>query len=434
MVPRMNPLARAVLAGVCVTALVTGCSKPMSPDTGRGASGTDGQMSELQWVGARTHEPQAARARLRFIATVVEQGADFGTHLKRNAEYLVDAHEQSTGTPAIPDTVPVHAILKQVRWRVPDPGGDHYFVDNHPEYDVDTPEFASPTDDGLPPGLLIFRLRVPEPAGGGWIRISLQSNIAPEFWWAGPDPSRFPPSSDGDGRAVEVTDWAHFATSPAWPPDGRDYFGPDSFQFVPQRRRPVNDDLNRRTFYELWGDRIYARNEGDVVHLDAWVVFSLGGFDADSPYKVPTSLGAPTLPPGYQSQPGPYALLIEQGLIGSPVGFRQRVQTRLANGQVTQPSETTTTPNFDVFSVFYSPAVASYWKVTFPGKAYATAMPVDGDGLVGRVQEDLVALADRVDAGQGSAADQMLRRRVLTFFVSGPTPTARTGAGQTVRN
>jgi len=427
MSPRTSPLTRAVFALVCMTAVLTACSKPMSPVAGRPASGSTDETA-LGWASARTHEPQVARARLRFIATVVEQDADFGTRLQRNVEYLVDAPQQSP--PASIDSVPVHSILKQVRWRVPGPGGDHYFVDNHPEYDVDTPEFAPPTDAGLPPGVLGFRLRVPEPAGGGWIQVWVQSNLAPEFWWAGPDPSRFPASSDGDGRAVDVTDWHAFATSPAWPPDGRGYFGPDSFQFVPHRRLPVNNDLDRRTFYEIWGDRIYARSEGDVVHLGAWVVFSLGGFDADSPYKVTVSPGAATVPPGYESQPELYALLIEQGLIGSPVGFRQRVQTRLASGQVTQPSETTTTPNFDAFSVFYSPAVALYWKVTFPGKAYATGFPVDGNGLVGRTTEDLVALADRVDAGLGSAADQVLRRRVLTFYVSEPSPLARSGGGQ----
>jgi hypothetical protein len=44
-------------------------------------------------------------------------------------------------------------------------------------------------------------------------------------------------------------------------------------------------------------------------------------------------------------------------------------------------------------------------------------VPVDGNGAVGRTQEDLIQLADRVDAGGGTSADRILRRRVLTFFV-----------------
>ena len=251
-----------------------------------------------------------------------------------------------------------------------------------------------------------------------------QSNFAPDMWWTGPDPTRFPPSSDGDGRAVDVLDWAHFTTSPAWPPDGRGYFGPDSFQFLPHTRRPVNDDLDRRTFYELWGNRIYARSEGDAVHRGARVVFATGGFDADSPYGLTVSQGASTVPPGYASQPDLYAVLTAQGLIGSPVGVRDRVLVKLANGQVSQPSETITHPNFDAFSVFYEPVVASYWAVNIPGKAYATVSPVDGHGNVWRTQEDMVALADRVDAGGGSDADRALRRYVLTFFVVDPTAPA----------
>jgi len=146
-------------------------------------------------------------------------------------------------------------------------------------------------------------------------------------------------------------------------------------------------------------------------------VFSTGGFDPDSPYTPIVAPGAPTLPAGYESQPDLYSLLIAQGLIGSPIGFLHRVPVRLANGQLSQPSESTSHPNFDIASVFYSPVVASYWLAQFPGKAYAIVTPVDGDGLVARTLEDLVALADRVDAGGGSAQDLALRRRVLTFEV-----------------
>jgi hypothetical protein len=74
-----------------------------------------------------------------------------------------------------------------------------------------------------------------------------------------------------------------------------------------------------------------------------------------------------------------------------------------------------------LFSVFFDPAVASYWRLDFPGKAYAMVSAVDGDGQVGRTNEDLIALADRVDAGLGSAEVQVLRRRVLTFFVQPAT-------------
>ena len=412
----MYPAARAVCVGVSLAAMLTACSKPVSPVVEQDAVNAPDSTQGVSW--SKGGKPQTSLARLRFVADQVMLSSDFRTQLQRNVEYLVDVDWPSR------DTVPVHSVLKQVRWLIPSEHGNRYFVDNHPEYSLDAAQFAPPTTEGLPPGALILRLRVPERAGGGWITTWLHSNLAPVMWWAGPDPARFPPSSDGDGRAVDVLDWANFATSPAWPPDGRGYFGPDSFQYVPSVRLPVNGDIERRTFYEIWGDRIYARSEGDVVHQGAWLVFSTGGFDGDSPYVPRVSAGAP-LPPGYESQPDLYPVLIEQGLIGSPIGFRHRVPVRLANGQLSFPSESVTHPNFDVFSVLYSPYVASYWPALVPGKAYAMVFPVDGHGQVGRTSEDLVALADRVDSGGGSDADRALRRLVLTFEVSGPGPISR---------
>jgi hypothetical protein len=357
----------------------------------------------------------------------LELRADFSTHLRRNAEFLVDTVDPWTLETPLSDTVPAYAVLKQVRWRVDGAKGPTFIVDNHPEFEPPTAGF--PLDGGVPPANYLGRLRAPERAGGGTATYYFHSNFSPDSWWAGPDPSRFPPSSDHDGRAVDVLDWANFTTSPAWPPDGRGYFAPDSLQFLPHTRRPVNDDFDRRTFYEIWGNRVYARSEGDAVHLGAWIVFTTGGFDRDSPYLVPVSPGAATLPPGWESQPDRYPVLFEHGLVGSPVGFRQRVQVRLSNGQLTQPSYSTTYPNFDAFSVFFSPAVSGYWRMNFPGKAYAVVPAVDGHGQFGITPEDLVAVADRVDAGLGSAEDQVLRRRVLTFFVNGEEPAVHSAGG-----
>jgi hypothetical protein len=385
----------------------------MSPTVDNPTADTDA-LTASAWTNGSTHETQTARARLRFIGDVVELRADFSTHLRRNAEFFVDAPGPN-GEP--PDTVPAYSVLKQVRWRVDGANGPKFVVDNDPQFDLDSPSDGIPPDGRVPPGLHIGRLRAPDQAGGGTATFFFQSNFSPESWWAGPDPSRFPPSSDGDGRAVDVLDWAHFTTSPAWPPDGRGYFAPDSLQFLPHTRRPVNDDFDRRTFYEIWGNRIYARSEGDVVHQGAWVVFATGGFDRDSPYMLHVSPNAPTLPLGWQSQPDRYPVLFEQGVVGSPVGFRQQVPVRLPSGVLTQPSESITHPIYDVGSVFYDPTVASYWRMELPGKAYAMVPAVDGYGQVGRTNEDLIAVADRVDAGLGSAEDQVLRRRVLTFLV-----------------
>ena len=408
-------------------ALLTACSKPMSPMTSREGEAGVGAAASSEWSSASVQEPQTARARLRFVGDVVELRADFSTHLHRNAEFLVDTVDPWTiGTP-LRDTVPAYSVLKQVRWRVDGANGPKFIVDNHPEFEPPTVGFPI---DGVVPGIYLGQLRAPERAGGGVATYYFRSNFLPESWWAGPDPSRFPPSSDGDGRAVDVLDWANLTTTPAWPPDGRGYLAPDSFQFLPHTRRPVNDDYDRRTFYEIWGNRIYARSEGDAVHLGAWVIFATGGFDPDSPYKMVISARRADASTGMRVPARSLSRAVRaRETVGPPVGVRHRVQVRLANGQLTQPSYSTTHPIFDVSSVFYSPAVASYERMIFPGKAYAVVPGVDGHGQFGLTPEDLAAVADRVDAGGGSAEDQVLRRRVLTFFVSGSEPASRSAGG-----
>ena len=110
-------------------------------------------------------------------------------------------------------------------------------------------------------------------------------------------------------------------------------------------------------------------------------------------------------------------MLVAQGFIGSPIAFKSQVITKLADGSVSIPSETTSFPDFDPNSVFRNPQLAGYWRVSLPGKAYAVALAVDSDGGVGRIHDNAVALADRVDAGGGSPLDRIERRRILTFYV-----------------
>lgn len=389
-------------------ALVAGCSRSVAPMRPQGvADAADGAVAQ-----DAAHPDFLVR--LRFVGSTVSLDRNFEPGNERKQDFFVYAD----GTlPATSDTVPANAVLKEIFWRRTPGAGAGQDPDT---YVLDDPFHGrrGHAGDGItfPPGVILLNLRAPDRLGGGVVPVFVHVNFVPDMWWAGPDPAAFPPASDGDGRAVDVQSWTGFRTSPAWPPDGRGYFGPDSLAFLPRSRRPVADDFDRRTFYEIYGDRIYARNENDTVHQGAWVVFATGGYDPDSHYAIPLSPSAPTLPPGFASRPDLYPVLGATGLQGSPTGFRLRVQT-VVNGGVTQPSETTTYPNFDVASVFYDPAVAGYWRVDLAGKCYAAAYPVDGDGAVSRTQEDLVQLADRVDAGGGTSTDRILRRRVLTFFV-----------------
>jgi hypothetical protein len=399
---------RLCTGAILLLALVAGCSKSVAPMRPQGvADPTDGAVAQ-----DASHPDFLVR--LRFVGTTVSLDRNFEPGNERKQDYFV----YSSGTlPANPDTVPANATLKEIFWRrTPGTGAGQ----DPDVYVLDDPlhERRGQAGDGLPfpPGSIILNLHAPDRLGGGVVSVLFHVNFDPDMWWSGPDPAAFPPASDGDGRAVDVQSWTGFRTSPAWPPDGRGYFGPDSLAFLPRSRRPVADDFDRRTFYEIYGDRIYARSENDTVHLGGWVVFATGGYDPDSPYAVASSPTAPTLPPGFASRPDLYPVLDATGLQGSPSGFRLRVQT-VVNGVVTQPSETTTYPSFDVASVFYYPVLAGYWRVDLAGKCYAVAMPVDGNGAVGRTEEDLIQLADRVDAGGGTSTDRILRRRVLTFFV-----------------
>jgi hypothetical protein len=227
-------------------------------------------------------DPSGSLVQLHFVGPVVTLAPDLQPILDQNADFYVNS---DGGVPAQLDTVPAHSVLRNVRWRLAGSGSSSggpakYFV-------VDSGFPGGATDNNskeFPPGGNFIRLEVPKRAGGGNITVLVFVDFQPTAWWAGPDPALFPRSSDGDGRAVDVIDWAHFTTSPTWPPDGRGYFGPDSFRVVPSRRHAVHDNFNQRTFYELYGDRIYARAEGDTVHQDAWVAFTTGGFDRDSRY------------------------------------------------------------------------------------------------------------------------------------------------------
>jgi hypothetical protein len=100
-----------------------------------------------------------------------------------------------------------------------------------------------------------------------------------------------------------------------------------------------------------------------------------------------------------------------------------------AAGGVSQPSETTVYPVFDPTSVIHRPVINGYWGLQTAGKAYAVVRAQDSDGAVDRSIDsrpgDAVGVADRVDAGGGSIEDQVLRSKIITFYVNHPPQLAR---------
>jgi len=236
-------------------------------------------------------------------------------------------------------------------------------------------------------------------------------NQPPDTWFAGADPNDPSPGwqvatglRGGNYLDLGLAGWTAFTGVP------NSLLSGDSLLALPANRAP------RRTFFEIYNDRLWLRQEGDTVHLNSWLVFPGGGFDSDSPYAalVDTVLLPPSLRGAPVFTPGPPN--------GSPIGFRVRVQLKDSYGLIDQPSESLTYPRYQPASVLHNPVVNGYWGVNSAGRGYASLRAVDGDGAVDR-RVDLqpggaVGIADRVDAGGGSATDVALRSKILTFYVN----------------
>ena len=358
---------------------------------------------------------------VKAIGTTVTLAADFSPIIHPDQVFYL-THEFVAGE-APQDTVPAYSLLKvkSLQDSLPAAGASSRAEDAEGNGSLAGGRAidanGKPIGQVLTPGVKV--ITVPLPGKRGTTTRYFMVNFTPDTWWAGPDPNLWPRSSDGENaRAVDVTDWSHFTTTPAWPPDGRGYFGPDSFRYLPSVRRPPGDDFRRGTFYEIYKNRIYARAEGDTVHMNSWVVLYNGGYDKDSKYMPRVDATDPALPPGYASDPVRYAVLNDLGLQGSPIGFRSVIPMRLTpTGVPSFPAQSGLYPVYEPASVFRAPWLAGYWRVFRAGKAYALARAEDSDGSFDRRILDAVALADRVDDGGGTPAEREGRRKIIMFYV-----------------
>ncbi len=435
---RTSPTIPLVLLTV-VAAWCAGCTKPLRPTAIRAVS--QPPASETGGAGVSCTDSSGRKWVLdaRAVGTIVTLGRDSRpvAHPRR----VFRLTQEFVPGVAPRDTVPAFSLAY---WSWRSLRARHGVADSTFEADLDPTRAvdvstlaesggdrpAPPDTQTLVPGFNLIHVTVPEQAGGGTKTLICLANFAPDTWWAGPIPGLWPLSSDGErARAVDVKDWGRFTTATAWPPDGRAYFGPDSFRYLPSMRQPLRGDDRRGTFYEIYGDRIFARSEGDTVHQNSWVVLVNGGYDKDSKYVPRVDPTDPALPAGFAADPERYAALQTLGLMGSPVGFRSLVAERLTPGGLKMiPAQTGLYPVFEPTSVFRAPRLAGYWRMYAAGKAYALARAQDADGGLDVRIRDAITLADLVDAGGGTEAERLARRKVITFYVDKAPALVRSNA------
>ena len=309
------------------------------------------------------------------------------------------------GEPTIPST-----IITGYRYKLDEPNF------NSVDSSVHTAQYNTGVGlDRVSPGPKIFTLRAIGQSGWrGEATRWFQMNFAPDTWFAGADPNDplagWITFQDGLGKRYwyldfAFTGWQSFQGIPG------SQLSSDSVYLLPAQRR------ERKTFFEIYNDRLWLHAENDTVHMNSWVMFPTGGFDRDSPYtvKVNTELlqdsllaGTPVLTPGIAN--------------GSPIGFRIRVPIQNSAGLVNQPSETTTYPVYDAASVFHQPVISGYVGLTTAGRAFAEIRAEDGNGTVDRRVDQrpggAVGIVDRVENGGANDQDRALRSKIMTFYVN----------------
>ncbi len=264
--------------------------------------------------------------------------------------------------------------------------------------------------DIVSPGVKKFTLRAVGQSGWrGEATRYFQMNFAPDSWFDGPDVSNplegWSTYQDGNGKSyyyrnVRPTGWAAFSIPGTM-------LSSDSVNVLPADR-PAH-----RTFYEIYGDSIWAHSEGDTVSLNSWVLFPAGGYDPDSPYLVKVGID-PNRPVGVVTTPDPEPN-------GSPIGFRANATIRRNDGSTLRPTETSTYPVFDLTSSFHQPFITFKAAMIATGKAYAYVVAEDGDGTVDRrLQQNGGHEAVVEDVANGTATPEQiaLRPQVMVFYVN----------------
>jgi hypothetical protein len=335
------------------------------------------------------------------------------------------------------DTVPSTAVI-HFAWHgeatVPGmvPTGYRFKLDNPIYTEVDTSVHSVDFNTGvgedvLVPGVKTFTLQTIGPSGWASQRTRFfQMNIAPDEWFSGPDLASplWTTYVDGNGTRYwyRNVDWTTFATNGGFTGS---LLSPDSAQVLPA------DRPHRRSFFEIYGNRIWAHQEGDTVSLNSWIVVPSGGSDIDSPYSIHIGT-APDIPVGVVTTPA--------GPNGSPVGFRARIALRRTDNTVLLPSESDLYPVFDYASIYHFPRILFYSPMILSGEAFLSTVAEDGQGNVDRritLAGDAIRVVDHVtnwnpntEVGTGGTDYENYARPLVLHFYVNHAPYLKPSDGQ----
>ena len=326
------------------------------------------------------------------------------------------------------DTVPSNGVLTFHWYGQPSlPGtyvtGYRYKLDESSFNIVDSSFHVATYNSGpsntVAPGNKQFTLRGVDVAGGArQVNRRFQLNISPITWYSGPDPNGYPYTRVNGETYIDVPQVPNWTT----PGLTGSLLHDDSVRVLPALRP------ERKTFFEIYKNRIYVRAENDTVHMNSWVVLTSGGFDPDSPYSVRVSPFDQQLPDTSHIAPGSAIVLHPGPPNGSPVGFKGQISNYLTQtGPEVLPSLSPLYPNFDPTSVQRFPVINGYYAASDAGKAYALVKAVDSyestllggqdDAIPVALNESARQIAEKCDNGPCTPQEQDLRRRVLTFYV-----------------
>jgi hypothetical protein len=193
----------------------------------------------------------------------------------------------------------------------------------------------------------------------------------------------------------------------------------DSMRVMPKDRVP------RRTFLELYKNRIYLRAENDTIDVNSWVLFDGGGFDPDSPYNVRVSGFA--FPP---SDTSTSPVLQKRAANASPIALRLSVPVDLyPAGPVSSLPQSAPYP-LDEALAPPEAHIGGYIGLQQAGRAFAVLQAVDGDGAQDRRlnPERVPAFVDSCERGIMPSFRLPLRSLIISFYVN-RAPTLPTSNG-----